>query len=173
MTPSHFLSGNTYFALNYGKSEIALRLFKEYIGNNNFRSLMRAFINTWKYKHPTPYDFFAFTNDYLKIDLDWYWEKWAFSYSKPDLSIKELIKDNNSYSIVVENIGGSPLPIELSIEYTDGTKENISYKIDVWKTGEKALSINHVSRKEIKKIVLGNESIPDSNKGNNIYEPKR
>lgn len=169
MTPSHYLDANIYFALNYGKAEIAIRLFKEYLGKKAFSSLMASFINTWKSKHPVPNDFFAFTNDYLKTDLNWFWQKWFFEYAKADLSIKEVKLYENSYSIIIENIGGLSLPIEILIEYKDGSKEKISYKMDVWKTGEKALNINHRTNKEIKKIILGNKLIPDTNKENNIY----
>jgi len=167
MTPTHYLDSNIAASINYGKSEIALRLFKEYVGDNVFRSTMKAFINEWKSKHPTPYDFFAFINDYLKTDLDWYWNKWFFEYAKTDLSIKEVTRNNDSYNIIIENIGGLPLPIELDIEYMDGSHKNISHMIDVWKDGHKSLSINHYSAKAIKQITLGNNLIPDQNKINN------
>jgi len=169
MTPSHYLDPKVYAALSNGKSGMALRLFQDYLGKDTFRSLMYSFINLWKNSHPSPYDFFAFTNDFFDTNLDWFWRKWFFEYAKADLSIKELFYNEDSYSITIENLGGLPLPVELLIEYTDGSTETISNKMDIWKTGNRTLSINHITDKEIKKVVLGNKLIPDINKNNNSF----
>lgn len=169
MTPSHYLHSNEYFSMNYCKSEIAIRLFKDYLGKKAFASLMNSFVNTWKSKHPTPYDFFAFTNSYMRTNLNWFWQKWFFEYAKPDLGIRSVTREANSYSIVIENIGGLPLPLDIKIEYADGTTKNIKHKLSVWKTGEKALSINHFSDKQIKEISLESKLIPDINRKNNSF----
>lgn len=169
MTPSHYLYSNEYFSINYGKSEIALRLFKDYLGKKAFCTLMNSFVHTWESKHPTPYDFFAYVNDYMKSNLNWFWQKWFFEYAKPDLAVKSVRKDGNSYSIIIENIGGLPLPLDIKIEYADGTTKNIKHKMNVWKTGEKALSINHFSNKRIKKVSLDSKLIPDMNRANNTF----
>lgn len=169
MTPSHYLDPKVYEALSNGKSGMALRLFKDYLGKEEFRSLMRSFIHLWKNSHPSPYDFFAYTNDFFNTNMDWFWKKWFFEYAKADLSITEMFYNGYSYTITVENVGGLPLPVELFVEYTDGTTENILNKMDIWKTGNKTLSINHITEKKIKRIILGNALIPDINKDNNYF----
>ncbi|MGB5988620.1 MAG: M1 family metallopeptidase [Marinifilaceae bacterium] len=169
MTPSHYLDPKVYDELSNGKAGMALRLFKDYLGKEEFRSLMRSFIHLWENSHPSPYDFFAYTNDFFNTNMDWFWKKWFFEYAKADLSITEMFYNGYSYTITVENVGGLPLPVELFVEYTDGTTENILNKMDIWKTGNKTLSINHITEKKIKRIILGNAFVPDINKDNNYF----
>lgn len=169
MTPTHYLDANIYFIQNYGTSEFAIRLLKDYFGRYAFNNILCSFIDAWKYKHPTPYDFFAFVNDYTKTNLDWYWNKWFFEYAKTDLSISKVQKSNGSLSIYIDNIGGLPLPVSLNVEFSDGSSERLDYKIDVWKDGNKSIEINHTFNKTVKKISLGNDLIPDIDKSNNEY----
>jgi len=167
MTPTYYLDGKYYFSLSYAKSEIALRLFSEYLGKNVFKNVMNSFIKTWANKHPTPYDFFHFVNDYTQTNYSWYWSKWFFEYGKTDLALKNIEKTNSSYSIVVENIGGLPLPISLNVTFTDGTTEELNYKMDVWKAGQQSVEIQHIFEKDVKSVTLGNKLIPDMDKSNN------
>lgn len=169
MTPSHYLDAKVYAALSNGKSSMALRIFKNYLGDNVFRALMFSFINTWKNKHPSPYDFFAFTNNFFEKDLNWFWKKWFFEYGKTDLGIKEISHTGYSYSIKIENVGGLPLPIDLYIEYTDGSTDSIYKKIDIWQSEQRFIIIDHPTEKRIERIRLGNKNIPDINKNNNSF----
>ena len=167
MTPTYYLDRNIYFGLNYGKSETAIRMLKYYLGDAKFQSLLKEFLLTWKSKHPTPYDFFLFSNSYLKENLNWFWKRWFFEYAKPDLAISNIKNNNNDYNIEIHNIGGLQLPIELTFEFTDGTKDTKSVNMGIWKNGSSKVEIPYTSPKTIKYIYLGNDFIPDKNKEDN------
>jgi hypothetical protein len=168
MTPTYYLDRNIYFGLNYGKSETAIRMFKYYLGNKKFQNLLKEFLLTWKSKHPTPYDFFLFSNSFLNENLNWFWKKWFFEYGKPDLAIGRINNTDDSYNIEIKNIGGLPLPVELHFKYKDGSSEKKSIKMDAWENNAEETIINLKTSKKIKSIILGNDFIPDRNKKNNV-----
>ena len=72
-------------------------------------------------------------------------------------------------NITIQKIGNLPVPIYLEVFYKDDSKEIINKTAEVWKNGNASYTINHTSKKKIKKLVLGNKIIPDVNKKNNTY----
>jgi hypothetical protein len=54
ITPTHLLDPRIYFYLNYAKTEVALRMLEIQLGRDVFKECLQAFIERWKYKHPTP-----------------------------------------------------------------------------------------------------------------------
>ena len=46
--------------------------------------------NRWKFKHPTPEDFFRTMEDASGVDLDWFFRGWFYSTDFVDIGIKEV-----------------------------------------------------------------------------------
>jgi len=124
----------------------------------------------WKGKHPSPYDFFETFNDVTAEDLSWFWNPWFFESGYPDLGIKDVTEDN---LVRIEKIGNIPLPVEITVTFSDDSKEITSRSARVWKDSRKLVTIQLYADKEVKKITLGNELIPDSFKDNNLWVVKK
>ncbi len=75
----------------YGKPATALNILRETImGRELFDFAFKQYAQTWKFKHPTPADFFRLMEDASGTDLDWFWRGWFFSTAHVDLGIKEV-----------------------------------------------------------------------------------
>ena len=75
----------------YGKPATGLNILRETImGKELFDHAFKTYANRWKFKHPTPDDFFRTMEDASAVDLDWFWRGWFFSTEYVDLGIKEV-----------------------------------------------------------------------------------
>ncbi|HEY6435904.1 MAG TPA: M1 family metallopeptidase, partial [Ignavibacteriaceae bacterium] len=86
MIPSLFLSYASYRNSAYNRPSLAYNILKDMIGDQLFHQSMQEFIQRWKGKHPTPYDFFFTFNDVTGQDLNWFWKPWFFESGYPDLA---------------------------------------------------------------------------------------
>ncbi len=75
----------------YGKTSVALNILRETVmGPELFDHAFSTYAKRWKFKHPTPEDFFRTMEDASAVDLDWYWRSWFYSTDHVDLGIKEV-----------------------------------------------------------------------------------
>lgn len=77
----------------YGKPAAALNILRETVmGKQLFDYAFKTYANRWKFKHPTPEDFFRTMEDASAFDLDWYWRGWFYTTDYNDIGIKEVKK---------------------------------------------------------------------------------
>ena len=77
----------------YGKPATALNILRETImGHDLFDYAFQTYAKRWKFKHPTPEDFFRTMEDASAVDLDWYFRGWFYSTDYNDIGIKEVKK---------------------------------------------------------------------------------
>lgn len=75
----------------YGKPATALNILRETImGRELFDYAFKVYCERWKFKHPTPADFFRTMEDASAVDLDWFWRGWFYSTDNVDISIDEV-----------------------------------------------------------------------------------
>ncbi|WP_442788113.1 M1 family metallopeptidase [Flavobacterium sp. SUN046] len=77
----------------YGKPATALNILRETVmGHELFDYAFKTYANRWKFKHPTPEDFFRTMEDASAFDLDWFWRGWFYTTDFNDIGIKEVKK---------------------------------------------------------------------------------
>lgn len=75
----------------YGKPATALNILRETVmGKELFDHAFRTFSERWKFKHPTPEDFFRTMEDASAVDLDWYWRGWFYTTDYVDIGVKDV-----------------------------------------------------------------------------------
>ena len=75
----------------YGKPATALNILRETVmGEDLFDYAFKTYSNRWKFKHPTPEDFFRTMEDASAVDLDWFWRGWFYTTDFVDIGIKEI-----------------------------------------------------------------------------------
>lgn len=75
----------------YGKPAAALNILRETVmGKELFDYAFKTYANRWKFKHPTPEDFFRTMEDASAFDLDWYWRGWFYTTDNNDIAIKAV-----------------------------------------------------------------------------------
>jgi hypothetical protein len=114
----------SYSISAYIKGEIFLTQLEYLIGKENVSKTLKKYFQDFKFKHPTPNDIKRTAERVSGANLDWYLTDWTQTTNTIDYGIKEVKEDGNSSKITLERIGRMPMPIDVLIEYTDGTKES-------------------------------------------------
>ncbi len=82
---------HSFSANAYSKPATALNILRETIlGHDLFDHAFKTYANRWKFKHPTPEDFFRTMEDASGTDLDWFWRGWFYSTDYSDTGIREV-----------------------------------------------------------------------------------
>jgi Peptidase family M1 domain len=168
ITPTANTFDISMFINTYSKPALGYFYVKDMLGDALFTKALHHYIKTWQGKHPMPNDFFYSMNVGAGKNLNWFWEKWFFGGGILDLGIKNV----KGQLITIENLGEKPMPIDLEINYSDGTVEKIHQSISAWQLGNKTAQLKTKSTKKIKKITLGSTYVPDSNEKNNVFIAK-
>ena len=75
----------------YGKPSAALHILRETIlGREKFDFAFREYSRRWKFKRPTPSDFFRTMEEASGVDLDWYWHGWFYTTDHVDISLDRV-----------------------------------------------------------------------------------
>jgi hypothetical protein len=75
----------------YGKPATALNILRETImGRDLFDYAFKTYCERWKFKHPSPADFFRTMEDASAVDLDWFWRGWFYGTDNVDISIDDV-----------------------------------------------------------------------------------
>ena len=185
----------------YGKPATALWILRETImGHELFDHAFKTYAKRWKFKHPTPADFFRSMEDASAMDLDWFWRGWFYTTDVNDIGIKGVKKfytsknkDNSVnfnedtteglsfsnkhnkyyYEITYNKPGGLVMPIIVEFNYKDGTKEKKTYPAEIWRFNDKEVSKVFSSDKELKNITIDpNLETADVDTSNNSWPKK-
>jgi aminopeptidase N len=134
----------------YGKPAAALMILRETIlGRELFDFAFREYSRRWRFKRPTPADFFRTMEEASGVDLDWFWRGWFYSTDHVDLSIDRIWKlrldtkdpdidferrrqeeKDKAYSLIVErNRAERKLWIESNPEIRDFYDENDRFTV--------------------------------------------
>ena len=117
----------SYSIASYVKGELFLSQLEYIIGTENTRKTLKRFYNEFKFKHPTPNDIKRTAERVSGANLDWYLTDWTQTLNTIDYGIKNVeiaTADVQRTGISLERIGRIPMPIDILVEYTDGTKES-------------------------------------------------
>ena len=144
-------------------------MLRDLWGETRFREVIQEYMRRWNGKHPTPWDFFRTLGDVTGEDLGWLIEPWFFEYGAPDLAIGAVVREVESYAIEVIRQGRNPVPIDLTVEFEDGTSAVQHESVSVWREGDASVTLTVPARGEIRSIVLGNWNTPDANPADNRY----
>jgi hypothetical protein len=169
MTLSTQETDNDYYLNSYPKPAMGYLYLRDMLGDSLFLRGIHKYMEDWHGKHPIPLDFFGSVNAGTGLNLNWFWKKWFYDNGYPDLAITDLRHKGNGWTVIVTNKGGKPVPIDLTIEYTDGSKEKVHRSVAVWEH-ETQVSLPLDGTKPVRKIRLGSTYIPDSHPADNEFE---
>ena len=188
-----FDDNRTYSITSYSKGEVFLAQLQYLIGKENVMKTLQRFYRDFKFKHPSPNDIKRTAERVSGANLDWYLVDWTQTTNTIDYGIKDVAEKENSTSITLERIGRTPMPIDVLVEYTDGTKESLYIPLrmmsfekenptpEIKRTLLKDWAWAEVTyvfeiqkpKNSIKQITLDPSGLmADVKKNNNIYEAK-
>jgi len=156
----------------YGKASLGYLAMKDLLGDELFKKCLHEYMNRWHGKHPLPWDFFFTFNDATKKNLNWFWNSWFFSHNYIDLAIKSATRSGNDYSIIIENIGGMPAPVDVIANYSDGTKESFHQTPAIWQNNQQQAIVKISPKKKVASISLDGGIFMDADVMNNTWKAK-
>ena len=75
----------------YGKPAAALNILRETVmGRELFDFAFKEYAQRWKFKRPTPSDFFRTMEDASGIDLDWFFRGWFYTTDHVDIALGNI-----------------------------------------------------------------------------------
>lgn len=164
-------TGTAFFLNAYPKPAYGYLFVKDALGDELFLKGLHFYMDQWKGRHPLPLDFFNCMNTGTGKNLNWFWKKWFYEDGYADLFIAKVNNLSSAKQIVIENKGSKPIPVDVTITFTDGSQQKVHRSILVWEKSNKT-SISFTSTKKIRRIELGSLYTPDSVKENNVWESK-
>ena len=184
----------------YSKPATGLWMLRQTImGPELFDHAFKTYAQRWKFKHPTPADFFRTMEDASAMDLDWFWRGWFYTTDVTDIGVKGVKKfyakqgnksvdfiedktkglgfeknqDKYHYEITYKKPGGLVMPIIVEFTYNDGSKERKMYPAEIWRYNDKEVTKVFSSSKQIKKIEIDPDlETADVDTSNNSWPPK-
>ena len=188
-----FDENRVYSITSYSKGEVFLTQLQYLLGKDNLMKILKKYYQDFKFKHPTPNDIKRTAELVSGANLDWYLTDWTQTTNTIDYGIKDVSETEGKTNITLERIGRMPMPIDLMVEYADGTKENFYVPLRMMsfikenqtpKTKKTDLNdwawayptytfIIDKSKKDIKKITIDASGLmADVKRENNVYETK-
>ena len=113
-----------YSISSYVKGSIFLSQLGYVIGQDNLAKTIKRYYHDFKFKHPTPNDIKRTAERVSGANLDWYLVDWTETTNTIDYGIKDIKENADKTTVILERIGRMPMPIDLMVEYTDGTTES-------------------------------------------------
>ena len=119
-----FDENRSYSIAAYSKGEIFLTQLGYLIGKENLAKTLKRFYEDFKFMHPTPNDIKRTAERVSGAELDWYLTDWTKTTNTIDYGIKDVRADNDKTYITIERIGRTPMPLDITVSYNDGTSES-------------------------------------------------
>jgi len=162
----------------YGKPATALNILRETImGRELFDYAFKEYANRWKFKHPTPADFFRTMEDASAVDLDWFWRSWFYTTEHVDLALNEVkhfqLKSDDPKTLSAENKANRAKErVNISIlrnrETIKQTQNELDPTIDDFYTNYDPLEVDVIDEEQHDKFL---ESLTDKEKA--LLEAKK
>jgi hypothetical protein len=119
-----FDENRVYSITSYSKGELFLTQLMYLIGKENLMKSLKKYYSDFKFKHPTPNDIKRSAERVSGANLDWYLTDWTQTTNTIDYGIREPRAIGDKTIVTLERIGRMPMPLDLLVEYADGTMES-------------------------------------------------
>ena len=141
----------------YAKPAAALNVLRETIlGRELFDFAFKEYAERWKFKRPTPADFFRTMEDASGTDLDWFWRGWFYTTDAVDISVDGISEYTiSSKDPEVEKAMARARKQSEPISITDQRNKGMVRKVD--------------QQPELKDFYNQNDDFTVTNKDRNTY----
>ena len=120
-------TNTAYGVASYSKGSIFLSQLEYVIGKENVAKGLKKYFTDFSFKHPIPNDIKRSMEKVSGIHLDWYLNEWTQTTHTIDYGVKSV----SDKTITLERIGQMPMPIDVDVVYTDGSKESFNIPLRI------------------------------------------
>lgn len=175
MTSADNMKEQNISSLAYFKPALGLYLLRDQIlGEDRFDRALRAYIERWAFKHPSPDDFFRTIENVAGEDLNWFWRGWFLNNWKMDQAITGVSYNKNNPKhgvlITIASLEKMPMPVILEIKTKSGHTYQVKLPVEVWERNTNWTFL-YPSTEEISTVTLDPDHVlPDSNPDNDVWK---
>ncbi|HET9502676.1 MAG TPA: M1 family metallopeptidase [Hymenobacter sp.] len=165
ITPSSELKAG-YGNNSYGKASLSYLALKDMLGDELFKKCLHEYMARWHSKHPIPWDYFNTMTNASGQDLTWFFQNWFFTNNYIDLALTSAEKTPQGTAITVKNVGGFAVPVDLKIDYADGSTETLHRSPEVWKANQQRATITVPAGKVVRAVAFDHGIYLDADRKN-------
>ena len=157
-----------YGTIAYNKVALWMETLSGLIGAEKMDEVMQVYFESWKFNHPSGQDFFNVVNEVVGEDMTWFFNQTLRSTEICDYKLASITnrkpgtkagifeteegcidpektnQDIYESKVVVHRLGGMQLPIEVQINFDDGTSE-----LETWSGKERSKEFVFSGTKQI------------------------
>jgi hypothetical protein len=153
ITPSSELKAG-YGNNSYGKASLSYLALKDMLGDELFKKCLHTYMDRWHSKHPIPWDYFNTMSNASGQDLTWFFQNWFFTNNYIDLALTKADKTAQGTTITLKNVGGFAVPVDLKVDYADGSTETLHRTPELWRANQQQASITIPASKAVRAVSL-------------------
>jgi hypothetical protein len=177
--------GPMYGFQAYDKTPLMLSMLGGIVGDSAVWHAHRDYARTWRFKHPSPWDYAFFMSNALHQDLGWFWYYWLFTTESVDGSIENVTTNGSHTLVAIRQAGQMPSPVILKVVFASsgpaikqmtnsvvaGDTAVVTYPVDVWFAGSKTFTADlDFGGRRIEQITLDPHCrFPDRDPGDNVW----
>lgn len=186
----------SYSIASYVKGELFLTQLEYLLGKENLSKTLKRYYADFKFKHPAPNDIKRSAERVSGAHLDWFLVDWTQTLNTIDYAVTDVAFDGNyvggASTIKLNRMGRTPMPIDLLVEFTDGSKQGFYIPLRMmsfekanpmpevnrttlsdWTWGNPNYTVTIPGSKTIKKVTIDPLGMmADVKRDNNTYENK-
>jgi hypothetical protein len=104
----------------YSKGAVFISQLGYIIGDDNLKTTIKKYYTDFAFKHPKPLDIVRTAERVSGLELDWY----LIDFAQTTNTIDYAVTNVEDKKVTLERIGLMPMPLDLTIIYTDGSTED-------------------------------------------------
>ena len=162
ITPSSELKAG-YGNNSYGKASLSYLALKDMLGDELFKKCLHEYMARWHSKHPIPWDYFNSMNSASGQDLNWFFQNWFFTNNYIDLALAKADRTTQGTVVTLQNVGGFAVPVDLKVDYADGSTETLHRTPELWRANQQQATITIPAGKVVRAVALDHGLYLDAN----------
>jgi hypothetical protein len=142
MTANYFGGGALH---SYSHPAAALFVLRnQVVGRMEFDLAFREYYDRWKFKHPTPGDFFRTMENVTGQDLGWFWRGFFYSNDVLDIGIDSVFEGRSMFAsgdgapppkvfsyVRLRRHTSIPFPVTVRVKFADGTTRDVHVQVNL------------------------------------------
>lgn len=155
---------------SYYKPAVNLATLRALLGPQAFDPAYRAYVRTWRYKHPKPWDFFAHFDAASGRDLWWFWSSWYNEAWTLDHAVASVAPGAGGTVVTVRDLGDALMPARLVVTREDGSTVRLEVPVEHWLTGVRTGTVTVPAGAAVVRVEIDpDRGFPDVNRANNVW----
>ena len=173
--PDRFRTQNVLGIAAYVKPAVMLNALRALAGPDPFDAALKAFVETWSFKHPQPADFFRFMEEELGMSLGTFWHDWVHTTATSDLAIlgqeqRQLSGQRWEVEVSVDQRGEMVMPARVVAETATGQTDTVTIPAEAFYGTDRATATLYLPSRADRITVNHGPEWGDVNPRNNVWE---